>query len=409
MRNLLSKSKQSLLAFSLLGLISSPSYAISPDAQAIVNAINSAAAVITTILTNQFSYIKDKIDKNLEAEQPFYDETQARNNLVPIANASVGTMTEENSLQTVTDIIGPDANLKAKINEIANIPGGDSFNPLTAQTVFLPEAAKVAMNQLLRCNNNNFSFDALIGPSKYENKPISGCGDKPIDQKMYAENYIKNAGYLAMPINDFTVEQALKNRVIDNADQAQRLASSQPYKDFIVARRFMVSMRSAALSNLYYLYNQRVQVPDPRTGIPTSAMDLAEQGANTRIGNSDWYDQMLNAYPAKLAREQVFILAEMRHELHQMHKENQRLLAVMSLQVISNLSAGNALLNMKMAPVQAKINELKEAEKQSEEQKELEEKAKKYDEEGEGSLEEKAKKFQEESPSLEEISKKLNQ
>lgn len=364
---------RNLLTIALVSTMSSATYAASLDD--VVNAINNGVASITTVMTTNFAYIKDKIDKNLEAEQPFFEQTQMTNNLLPITADLQRKATESQSLKAITDRIGPVTRNSEIMTEIANMPGGDSFNPF-ALIGFLPQQAQDAFQQRLMCNNNNFNFESLIAPSTYASKIIPGCGDNPIDQGMYARNFIENVAYQANPINDFTAKQALDNKLLDTPQQAASLASSDVYRDFSTARRYLVSMRSMGLSTLYSLYNQRVAIPDPRTGQPFSQMGLSDQIANSRVGNPDWYDEMLKAYPAKLAREQVFILAELQHELHQLRVEQQRTMALLAVQLLNAANTNATFLNMKQEPIKAKIDELKQAAQEGEDQKELDDEAK---------------------------------
>nr|MDQ2993849.1 hypothetical protein [Pseudomonadota bacterium] len=140
-------------------------------------------------------------------------------------------------------------------------------------------------------------------------------------------------------------------------------AKSSAWQEFSLARRSLLSSQSAGLSTLYYLAAQRTP-KDPSDPNSPSPESIASAIANWRTApapqgtppDQTWYMQMQTALPAAVARETLFVLAEMQRELHQMRLENQRMMALQAVQGLGMLTAGKTILGMKQSAVQSAVS-----------------------------------------------------
>lgn len=326
----------------------------------------SASADMASDINKIKNQIEDYIKKNVGTDamssslQSLYTAAMTRNmQIQPVIDAQK-TKTAEQDLAAISFSLGPTEMDGVAKKAVRSMVGGDSFIPGVGFSVFAP-GAQNAITQELMCGNSNFSFESLISPAIYAKVKLPHCGNKKRDQNAFAQGYILNAGNFGTPVNSFTAAKALSEKMVENAAQATELANSDEYKDFQIERRNLVALRSAAISNLQFLYAQRLgDVKDNGDVKTPSQMYLFNKMASSRIGNAVWYTEMLKAYPAQLAREQVMILAEMQQELHQMNVVLQRQLGLNSASTLAILNAGSTMLDLKMRKIENKISEIKQ-------------------------------------------------
>src|SRR3990167_895287 len=68
-----------------------------------------------------------------------------------------------------------------------------------------------------------------------------------------------------------------------------------------------------------------------------SPATLAHYSATYRLENSDWKMEMgTKATPAQIGKETLFVLSEIRYELHQLHLDNERMLAALTTMLVQN-------------------------------------------------------------------------
>lgn len=334
---------------------------------ALVCAISTSAfADMASDINNIKRQIEDYVKKNVGSQaisstlQSLFSATMSRNMQLQPTIAAQQAKSTQTDLAAISFTLGPTDMASIAQKAVLSMIGGDSFIPGVGFSVFAP-GAQNAITQELMCGNSNFSFDSLVGPNIYGKVKLPHCGDKKRDQDAFAQAYILNAGNYGTPINSFSAAKALEEKMVDNAAQATELAMSDAYKSFQTERRTLVALRSAAIGNLQYLYAQRHgEVKDNGDVAAPSQMYLLDQMATSRIGNPMWYTEMLKAYPAQLAREQVMILAEMQQELHQINIVLQRQLGVTSASTLATLGAGSSILDLKMRKIEEKIADIKQ-------------------------------------------------
>ncbi len=189
---------------------------------------------------------------------------------------------------------------------------------------------------------NTLSLDSLVTPVAYQQTPL---GKQTIDQKADAYAFIQYVTNLAdpMPTADFD-NMKMPDKYTSKTAYLQEVLLNKPeVKSYLTGLRFYTAQISVALSNFYYLYNERMPITDPKAQQQAAAIapQLAKAGpisplqiqqflATRRVSDPAWYTAMQNALPSTLLRESLFLLAEMPPMLFQLHIDLERLLATMS-------------------------------------------------------------------------------
>lgn len=115
----------------------------------------------------------------------------------------------------------------------------------------------------------------------------------------------------------------------------------------------MIAAKNMAMNNLYAIHAKRIPqqaiidkgITDPSTNQPiTSSLQLANYAATRRLSPA-YYQEMAGASPTAVARETLFLLAEIRQQLFQNELANERLLATLSVTALGSVSAKAANLD----------------------------------------------------------------
>jgi len=341
MNQFIFKSKCRALIFAAL-FIPAPSFAAA-TLDDVVNALNQIYTFLNTqMLTN-----------NWLGPQPNLQKTQTATTTAAQLSNTVTSLTgggvSDQSLLAISSVIGPNPNSSIAASMLA-FPAGDTLTAGSSQSQAVLSGIYGA------CGDNAFNFEMLMSPSIY-NKVALPCAPSPQDISAYAKAYIQFAADLGNPISTYSLNQLVTDNTV-TPDQATSVLNSPEWQDFAQSRRHIVAAQSSGLSNLYYL--AQLRTPNSNGVSPQSTSDSVAYwrtdpppaGANP---STTWYMQMQTALPAMVARETLFVLAEMQRDLHDMRKENQRLLAIQSIMQLSSLSPSKQILNVKLTQVQNKV------------------------------------------------------
>jgi len=216
---------------------------------------------------------------------------------------------------------------------------------------------------------NTLSLDSLIAPIVYHQVKLGdGKGNNDaantVDQPLIADTFIQYVTGLANPMRaaDFTAMKIPTGYTNRNA-YLYDLQKKPEVRDYLTALRNYTAQLSVGISNLYYIYNERMPITDPAilakaTQLTTppkgSALPPLPQGlvsplaveqflATRRVSDTTWYTSMQNAMPSTLLRETLYLLAEIPPMLFQLHLDLERILATMSAMQIQQ-AGGNRLL-----------------------------------------------------------------
>ena len=274
------------------------------------------------------------------------------------------------NLQNITGVINPegvtltttqDSSVNGLVAQFINGEVGPTLNPTitisllgqVAGDILPPTPINAQSATLQTCGNMMFNFESLLGYSSYANQvPACNPNASATDISPYANFYIQFAGDMATPPAQFSLMQNVKNNTMTLA-QAQTLQQSPQFTAYETALRHIVAVQSAGLSNLYYLYSQRVA--DANGNSPESVSNYL---ANWRSQNPSWYASMGSALPTVLMRETLFVLTEMQRDLHEMRKENQRLLASQSIGLLQSTQVSKQLLQLKVSDLQSQMQNI---------------------------------------------------
>lgn len=196
---------------------------------------------------------------------------------------------------------------------------------------------------------NSLNLNSLIEPVQY--------GTSSYNSAENAEHFIKYLSnqYYPAPLVDFS-----KIIAQSNLDKAFQITSVQQY---LYTLREMVASYSVGMSDLYYLYHQRIPTDTEKllgskfqsitkSNLPkgmqkeASPLALEQWMAEHRLTSYDpntsvppWLKAMENATPATLQRETVYLLAEIRYEMFQDRMVQERILATLAAQQMQAMSA----------------------------------------------------------------------
>lgn len=105
------------------------------------------------------------------------------------------------------------------------------------------------------------------------------------------------------------------------------------------------AIRSLILENLYDSFNARKSIAglgeksgmSAKEGASASLTAVEQYAASRRIGDEKWYATMNDAPPIVVEREMLFLLAEMRWQLYQMHRDNEKILRTLTALTVTSL------------------------------------------------------------------------
>jgi hypothetical protein len=225
-----------------------------------------------------------------------------------LLNASIAPNKKENSAAILTDCLNSDEESCVKNKTFAN-------NPL----------ASVDIN-------------SLIGPVVYATD----------DQRDQAKRVIQALSGALVPMPTLDLGQKITQPGGKQAATIQ--LNDAKVKEYLSGLRAYLTIQSLALSNLYFLYAERLPInknqldknqfanlsPDVRTALGTklgsiSPLKLEQTMATRRMTDEKWHTNLSQDNPAALQRQQVQLLSEILAETYQLRVTSERILATMSI------------------------------------------------------------------------------
>lgn len=296
---------------SVISAFSSKASVFSNYLQEIVNGINNIYNFMVSSYTTTMTTVSDLIYE----DNPNLPGTITANSTRNTANTNVMTNTNNFVLpQIKQELTQSDRNLQKRLSYL---PASDTYVPASVIANITGQGKQYDLGN----GDKNFDFQTLISPIAYDNTG-----------KLQAEAYVKFAGDLSTPLMDTSLFWSSLT-----TDQKQKMQTSANGQKYRVALRNLISARSVAVANLYHLLSDRMTVKDlgTQSGIPNvadaSPLQVKEYIATRRADSQDWYNNMAQASPATVAREQAYILAEMEKQLYDLHRDNERIIATLSL------------------------------------------------------------------------------
>lgn len=129
----------------------------------------------------------------------------------------------------------------------------------------------------------------------------------------------------------------------------------------------MIAAKNMAMANLYAIHAKRIpqqaiidkgitELDKNNQPVPvTSPLQLESYAANRRLKPA-YYQEMASASPTAIARETLFLLAEIRQQLFQNQLMNERLLATISVTALGSVDAKSATLSRLSQGIKSQID-----------------------------------------------------
>jgi intracellular multiplication protein IcmX len=304
-----------------------------------MQALSSASVKMTNNMLNQIDSFfpstapggsDGSIDKSVQKSTNAETQSQITDGLMqfPLSIASSSSkMSSE-----VKDAINTSQGLVKSLTQ--DVPASDTYYASEIDSLMSGTSSAAKPEDV---HDDYFNFDALLGPNAYST-----------DQQSAAEHYID---YAAQTYKTYTGDLDISDlksllgqkSATDRASWIQaNLIENRSFQDYQLAIRSALAERSLALSNLNYLYTQRVAVKDlgDENGLPQDAnlpdgyaspLQVQDNVANSLINNPEWYKKMKTASPITLQREQLLLTATLVRQQQQQKEYSARLLAAISM------------------------------------------------------------------------------
>lgn len=211
----------------------------------------------------------------------------------------------------------------------------------------LSELAAIAGKDFLNSDqqgpmSNILNFNTLLSPSGYviptkAYMPTGITASAPEPTKTPASLYIQ---YLSqgssLPKNLLDLQGASQSKL-------QSLRNNPNFMQYVVGIRSYVANQSLGMSNLYAIYNRHKPDPDlgGKIGLHNQSLSIADAEdylAKRRIADKQWFKNMEAASPVTVLREILYVLAEIRYEMHQSRNDSERMLATLTALELQSLT-----------------------------------------------------------------------
>ncbi len=290
-----------------LGLLMLPVSSQAATLDDVVNSINNVWALVASSVSAAATTYANMVYE----DNPSLPATVAGNTTQPTANTVSDNRLKTLSMAQIKQSLTDETDVKTQLGVI---PASDTFvkPSMTARITGPGKALDLTLGDA------NLDFQSLISPIAYDNAGLTR-----------ASNFIKYAANLGDPITTIKWSDL-------NDEQKQKLDSTATGRDYKVYVRSQVAARSVAIDNLLDMLAERTPSKDLGTqaGLSqadASALQVKEHIATRRTRDAEWYNNMAKASPATIARETLFVLAEIQNQLYDLHKDNERLLATSSM------------------------------------------------------------------------------
>lgn len=316
----------------------------------VISAINTLRASIDSLVATAATYIF-QTPFNIGAEVL---TNYTRNSAVQTIAPNITTLNNKDIQSGLSpDVANPNKNL----SQLTSIQASDTVLPSATlgglPVPFYSSAVQQNMKSALEQGDNNFNFQSLMAPSNlaYSTK----------DLQNYALNYIHFLSGYATPVSNINLNSYSESQL--STKQKLAIQNSANYQAYMVQRRGFLSQQSASLTSLYTIYQKRlpittIKASDTPLGTDSPSLAQIEQyNATWRTASPTWYTQMATASQTNVEREILFILAELQVQLHQLHVDNEKMLALTSVGQAGALQTGKQTLAITERQVQDTINQ----------------------------------------------------
>lgn len=255
-------------------------------------------------------------------------------------------------------------NLQGQVNSmtVTPTPPGASSSSSSSSSSNTSSSSSSSSNSSTQVGDVNYlNMESVVDPIQY--------GTTNYNAATNAQNFIMYLSnqYNPMPLIDFTSIIA-SGATSSGTNPLQQALGNSSVQQYLYLVRQMVASYSVGMSDLYYLYNQRVPQPTStllgtqfqsitQSTLPAnlqkqaSPLAIEQWSATHRLTSYDpststppWLTAMENATPATLQRENLYLLAEIREEMFKDRMLQERILATLAAQQLQ--SAGSQQLQL---------------------------------------------------------------
>ncbi|MBA2654534.1 MAG: hypothetical protein H0U71_05660 [Gammaproteobacteria bacterium] len=316
----------------------------------IIKALNAIRASLDGMVNTAATYI-------FQTPSNIGNEVVTNNTLHKTAIPTVVTNVKALNDQDILAGLDPQTqNLGLNLTKLAAIQASDTVVPsITLGGIPVPfysSSVQSNMQKALIQGNENFNFTSLIGPLSYSDQ----------NSQNIALNFIHFMSGYATPVSTFNLNSFPESQL--SSKQKLDIQNSANYQSFQVQRRQVLAQQSVILNNLYWMYQRRlpistIQAGDTGLGVANpSVAQIENYNATWRASSPTWYTQMSTASETNVQREMLFVLAELQAQVHRLHQDNERMIALMTINQLSNIQASKQLLAISEKQVQDNINQL---------------------------------------------------
>ena len=284
--------------------------------------------------------------------------TAANNANRKTAEGNAGEAAKKDSANEVAnDFAGIRARTEQQIGLLAKLAGDDVISGEEKGGIFpKPPAGLKERNEQAMKGNALFDVESLIGPDTYKNTEEVNDAEGFLEQvKSYASPppVIRLAPKFDVPITDpqdpskdvVTIGSKKPLSVKDMKKLYDMLQTKLDYQDYKRTYRGVIAARSIYLDNLQHSFQKRaVQVSGK------SALQIRNEQTDRRL-DEKYYNEMAKASPATIARETLFVLAEINSQLNAIREQNERMVIMDSISGLNQLTISNTVLDMQAKKV----------------------------------------------------------
>lgn len=319
------------------------------DPSALVSAINAIRASLDGIVNTAATYI-------FQTPPNVGNELVTNNTQSTAIQTVMPNVVALNDQDILSGLVPNVQNPNASLTQLASIQASDTILQSTVMSgvplPFYSSAAQSNMQNALAQGNENLNFASLAQPLSYTTQ----------DMQNLALNYLRFVSGYAVPISNFSLNSYSESQL--STKQKLTFQNSPAYQSYQVQRRSLIAQQSAILSNLYYIYAKRLPIQtihasDTALGVETpSAAQIQDYVSTWRTSTPTWYTQMATASPSNVARETLYVLAEMQSELHRMHLENERIIALLATSQIQTVQQNKIGLGLIEKNIKDQLNQI---------------------------------------------------
>jgi hypothetical protein len=349
MNNLIRKTftKSSLIIIALLALAVGPMKLVQADVSGGRIVISGLSDEVIKALTNIYADLYNKVLKNYTDLAYEFDPqipiTVVSENAQNTANTAVDKAVQEQSAKMVSNAFsGTKKRTQAQLALLQQPAEDDAIEGAAGKGLFSRG------DDAFKAENAKAS---LLGPETYSDQTAMNNAQAFLAQvKSLAPPppVIRLAPKFDVPItnpDDPSQDTAtMGDKKALSSDQLKKmrdtLAQDKEYRDYKLSYRGVVAARSIYLNNLLRGYQERVPQVNGK-----SALQIRKERINGRLSQG-YYDKMSKASPATVARETLFVLAEISRQLNALQKQQNLMIEMDSISGLNQLVLGSNMLNM---------------------------------------------------------------